>query len=107
MGYGAHFSLELVSPVSAGNGGAAGMVVAEGVNGGSNGGETFVAGDGLAYIQVGVPQFRLSKLIENGGEIISAYGFTKVAAPGGLLMQVTKEPRFSLGFHSIFTRFSA
>ena len=45
-------------------------------------------GDGLAYLALGVPQYRISKLVEAGGSIVSSYGFTVVNAPGGFPLQV-------------------
>lgn len=71
--YGAHFSLEVVSKPDAQGDGRL---------------RFFEPGNGLQYIQLGVPQFRISKLLEYGGEIEYAYGYTVVKAPGGLRFQV-------------------
>jgi len=66
---GAKFSLELVESPEAG-------VYA--------GGESQV----LQYVQLAMPVFRLSKVMANGGEIESAYGWTQLTAPGGLPLRV-------------------
>jgi hypothetical protein len=66
--YGAHFSLDLVETPT--------------------GDPRPVLGDGFAYIALGVPKLRLSKLVANGGDILSSYGYTVVAAPGGLPLQI-------------------
>lgn len=41
-------------------------------------------GDGVAYVQVAMPFIRASKIINNGGIIVDAYGVINVLAPGGL-----------------------
>ncbi|KAL7531286.1 hypothetical protein ACHAXR_003955 [Thalassiosira sp. AJA248-18] len=41
-------------------------------------------GDNIAYLQIGVPQYRMSKLVENGGNILDAYGWVNVVSPAGL-----------------------
>lgn len=71
--YGGHFSLKLVSDTS--------ERTKERV-------QVFEPGNGLEYIKLGVPRYRISKLIEYGGTLESSYGFTMVRAPGGLQFQV-------------------
>lgn len=51
----------------------------------SSGGE--VPGNSVAYLQVGVPSYRISQMVKNGGDIISAYGFVDVISPAGLPMR--------------------
>eukprot|EP00965_Chrysotila_dentata_P067238 2225273-Pleurochrysis_carterae.AAC.1 len=40
------------------------------------------------YVQLGMPVFRLSQVMANGGEIVSAYGWTNLVAPGGIPLRV-------------------
>mmetsp|Transcript_63402 Transcript_63402/g.119075 ORF Transcript_63402/g.119075 Transcript_63402/m.119075 type:complete len:407 (-) Transcript_63402:127-1347(-) len=49
---------------------------------------TYDPGNGVAYLALGVPQYRISKLLENGGNIISSYGYSVVVSPCGLTFQV-------------------
>jgi catechol 2,3-dioxygenase-like lactoylglutathione lyase family enzyme len=42
----------------------------------------------LQYVQLGLPQFRLSRAMANGAEILSAYGWTEAVVPGGLPIRV-------------------
>ena len=49
-----------------------------------NGGKGYGSDDAvLQHVQLGLPQFRLSRVMANGGEIISAYGWTEAIALGG------------------------
>lgn len=41
-------------------------------------------GNNIAYLQVGVPAYRISQMVKNGGNIIDAYGFVNVISPSGL-----------------------
>jgi len=41
-------------------------------------------GNSIAYLQLGVPGYRISKMISNGGKIIDAYGLINVISPAGL-----------------------
>lgn len=73
LGYGGHFSLQLVELADESGDGVM---------------RFYEPGNGLAYIQLGVPSYRISKVLEYGGEIISSYGFTEVVAPGGLPFRI-------------------
>lgn len=42
----------------------------------------------VQYIQLGIPVFRLSRVMATGGEIVSAYGYTELIAPGGIPLRV-------------------
>ena len=42
----------------------------------------------VQYIQLGMPVFRLSRVMATGGEIKSAYGWTDLVAPGGIPLRV-------------------
>ena len=42
----------------------------------------------LQYLQLAIPVFRLSQVREFGGELVSAYGWSEVIAPGGLPLRV-------------------
>ena len=46
-----------------------------------------VTGDNVAYVQVGVPEYRISQMIKNGGDIIDAFGIVNVVSPSGLPMR--------------------
>lgn len=46
-----------------------------------------VPGNSLAYLQIGVPSYRISQMVKNGGDIIAAYGFADVVSPAGLPMR--------------------
>jgi len=41
-------------------------------------------GDNIAYLQLGVPTYRISKMVSNGGNILNAYGLVDVVSPSGL-----------------------
>jgi hypothetical protein len=42
----------------------------------------------VQYIQLGIPVFRLSRVMATCGEIVSAYGWTELVAPGGIPLRV-------------------
>jgi len=41
-------------------------------------------GDSIAYLQMGVPQYRISQMVKNGGNVVDAYGWVNVVSPSGL-----------------------
>lgn len=41
-------------------------------------------GDNIAYLQLGVPQYRISQMTKNGGNVLDAYGWVNVVSPAGL-----------------------
>jgi hypothetical protein len=41
----------------------------------------------IAYVQVGVPEYRISQMVKNGGNIMDAYGFVNVISPVGVPMR--------------------
>ena len=41
-------------------------------------------GDSIAYLQLGVPQYRISQMVKYGGNVIDAYGWVIVVSPAGL-----------------------
>ena len=41
-------------------------------------------GDSIAYLQLGVPQYRISKMVETGGNVIDGYGWVNAVCPAGL-----------------------
>lgn len=41
-------------------------------------------GDNIAYLQLGVPAYRISQMVKNGGNILDAYAFVSVVSPSGL-----------------------
>jgi hypothetical protein len=44
-------------------------------------------GDNIAFVQFGVPAYRISQMAKNGGNIIDAYGIVNVVSPSGLPMR--------------------
>jgi hypothetical protein len=44
-------------------------------------------GSNIAFLQVGVPGYRISKMVSNGGNILDAYGIVNVVSPSGLPMR--------------------
>lgn len=44
-------------------------------------------GNNIAYVQVGVPEYRVSQMVKNGGNILDAYGIINVVSPAGLPMR--------------------
>ena len=77
--YGSHFSLQLEEAAEG----------APAVGDESISGQTYDPGNGLAYIALGVPRYRISKVVENGGQIVSSFGYTVVVSPCGLTFQVS------------------
>eukprot|EP00580_Thalassiosira_gravida_P014310 CAMPEP_0201682160 /NCGR_PEP_ID=MMETSP0494-20130426/51481_1 /ASSEMBLY_ACC=CAM_ASM_000839 /TAXON_ID=420259 /ORGANISM="Thalassiosira gravida, Strain GMp14c1" /LENGTH=436 /DNA_ID=CAMNT_0048165917 /DNA_START=27 /DNA_END=1337 /DNA_ORIENTATION=+ len=41
-------------------------------------------GDNVAYLQIGVSQYRISQMVKNGGNVLDAYGWVNVVSPAGL-----------------------
>lgn len=44
-------------------------------------------GDNIAYLQVGVPTYRISQMVKFDGNVLDAYGFVNVVSPCGLPMR--------------------
>lgn len=44
-------------------------------------------GNNVAYLQVGVPQYRISQMVKSGGNILDAFGIVDVVSPCGLPMR--------------------
>lgn len=44
-------------------------------------------GDNIAFLQVGVPSYRISQMVKNGGSVLDAYGIVNVISPAGLPMR--------------------
>ena len=44
-------------------------------------------GNNIAYLQVGVPSYRISQMMRTGGNIIDAYGIVNVISPSGFPMR--------------------
>jgi len=44
-------------------------------------------GDNIAFLQVGVPGYRISQMVAAGGNILDAYGLVNVVSPAGLPMR--------------------
>ncbi len=47
-------------------------------------GDTTPPGDNIAYLQLGVPEYRISQMVKAGGNILDAYGYVNVISPSGL-----------------------
>jgi hypothetical protein len=41
-------------------------------------------GDNVAYLQLGVPTYRISQMVKYGGNVIDAYGWVNAICPAGL-----------------------
>jgi len=41
-------------------------------------------GDNIAYVQLGVPTYRVSQMTKNGANVLDAYGYINVVSPSGL-----------------------
>jgi hypothetical protein len=41
-------------------------------------------GNNIAFLQLGVPTYRISQMTSNGGTILDAYGYVNVISPSGL-----------------------
>lgn len=50
-------------------------------------GDSNPPGNSIAYLQVGVPEYRISQMVKNGGNILDAYGIVNVISPSGLPMR--------------------
>lgn len=44
-------------------------------------------GDNIAYLQMGVPGYRISQMVKNGGNVFNGYGIVEVVSPSGLPMR--------------------
>ena len=47
-------------------------------------GDATPPGDNIAYLQLGVPEYRISQMVKAGGAILDAYGYVNVISPSGL-----------------------
>lgn len=55
--------------------------------GSSDDGTSKSSSNNIAYVQVGVPEYRISQMVKNGGNILDAYGIVNVISPSGLPMR--------------------
>lgn len=44
-------------------------------------------GNNIAYLQVGVPSYRISQMVKTGGNVYNGYGIVEVVSPSGLPMR--------------------
>mmetsp|Transcript_43665 Transcript_43665/g.105884 ORF Transcript_43665/g.105884 Transcript_43665/m.105884 type:complete len:412 (+) Transcript_43665:236-1471(+) len=60
-------------------------------------------GDSIAFLQVGVPGYRISQMVANGGKILDAYGLVNVVSPCGLPMRgivgISPDPMMFVGIN--------
>lgn len=47
-------------------------------------GDTSPPGDNIAYLQLGVSEYRISQMVKNGAAVLDAYGYVNVLSPAGL-----------------------
>lgn len=47
-------------------------------------GDTTPPGTSIAYLQIAVPEYRISQMVRQGGAILDAYGYVNVISPSGL-----------------------
>jgi hypothetical protein len=50
-------------------------------------GDSTPPGNNIAFLQVGVPSYRISQMGSNGGTILDAYGYVNVISPSGLSLR--------------------
>lgn len=50
-------------------------------------GKGIAPGNNIAFLQVGVPTYRISKMTANGGNVLDAFGIVDVVSPAGLPMR--------------------
>lgn len=50
-------------------------------------GDTNPPGSNIAYVQMGVPSYRISQMVNYGGFVIDAYGLVNVISPSGIPMR--------------------
>ena len=43
----------------------------------------------IAYLQLGVPEYRVSQMVKNGGNVYNGYGIVEVISPSGLPVRVS------------------
>ncbi|KAL3938120.1 MAG: hypothetical protein SGBAC_006903 [Bacillariaceae sp.] len=64
-----------------------------------------VPGNNIAFLQVGVPGYRISQMVANGGKITDAYGLVNVISPSGLplrgIVGLTPDPMMLLAVNCI------
>lgn len=60
-------------------------------------------GDNIAFLQVGVPSYRISQMAGNGGNVLDAYGFVNVVSPSGLpvrgIVGIRPDPMMFVGIN--------
>ena len=60
-------------------------------------------GNNIAYLQVGVPSYRISQMMRTGGNIIDAYGIVNVISPSGFPMRgivgINPDPRMFIALN--------
>jgi hypothetical protein len=68
-----------------------------------NMGDETLPGNNIAYIQLGVPGYRISQIISNNGMIQDAYGYVNVIAPVGVLFRgivgIVPDPIMLIAIH--------
>ncbi len=62
-------------------------------------------GDSIAYLQLGVPQYRISQMVKYGGNVLDAYGWVNVVSPSGLpvrgIVGITADPIMFLAVNCV------
>jgi hypothetical protein len=62
-------------------------------------------GDNIAFLQVGVGAYRISQMVQYGGNILDAYGFVNVVSPSGLpiraIVGVSPDPMMFLAIYCV------
>jgi hypothetical protein len=73
----------------------------DGTRGGSVGGGS--GNDNIAYLQMGVPSYRISQMVRHGGNILDAYAFVSVISPAGLpirgIVGIAPDPIMLVAIH--------
>mmetsp|Transcript_28388 Transcript_28388/g.60748 ORF Transcript_28388/g.60748 Transcript_28388/m.60748 type:complete len:418 (+) Transcript_28388:62-1315(+) len=62
-------------------------------------------GNSIAYLQLGVPQYRISQMVKYGGNVLDAYGWVNVVSPSGLpvrgIVGITADPMMFLAVNCV------
>ena len=65
---------------------------------------TSMGGNNIAYLQVGVPSYRISQMVAHGGNVIDAYGLVNIISPAGLpiraIVGISPDPIMFLAIYS-------
>jgi hypothetical protein len=97
--YGGHAAIHLVYDAKA----TAPLYTMGNNDGTRSGGVGGSANDNIAYLQMGVPSYRISQMVRHGGNILDAYAFVSVISPAGLpirgIVGIAPDPIMLVAIH--------